>query len=254
MTLDVTMVACLEDNYAYVLRCTETGACAVVDPSEAPPVLAALRALDVRPTMVLNTHHHWDHVGGNLEIVERFPGVRVIAHASDRGRVPGQTDAVEGGAEIALGRVVLRALHVPGHTLGAIAWTTEDAAFTGDTLFLGGCGRIFEGDPAMMYASLQRIASSLAPNARVYCGHEYTVKNLRFVCALEPENPSLTAGLRAAEALRASGAPTVPHTLEEELRCNPFLRCDDPALEAAVGVSGGPVAVFAALRERRNAW
>lgn len=252
--LDVTLVPCLSDNYAYVLRDPATGECAVVDPSEAEPVLAALAALGARPTMVLNTHHHYDHVGGNEALIEAFPGLRVVAHASDQGRVPGQTEAVHDGDRVTLGGTALRVLHVPGHTLGAVTYASDDAAFTGDTLFLGGCGRLFEGDAAMMYASLRRIAETLDPATRIFCGHEYTANNLRFAAALEPDNAAVRDAVADAEGLRAEGLPTVPRSLRDERRINPFLRCDDAAVEAAVGVSRDPVGVFAALRERRNSW
>ena len=252
--LDVTLVPCLSDNYAYVLRDPATGACAVVDPSEGEAVLAALAALGARPTIVLNTHHHHDHVGGNEALIAAFPGLRVVAHASDQGRVPGQTEAVSDGDRVTLGGTALRVLHVPGHTLGAVTYASDDAAFTGDTLFLGGCGRLFEGDPAMMYASLQRIAETLDPATRIFCGHEYTANNLRFVAALEPDNAAVRAAVADAERLRAEGQPTVPKSLRDERRLNPFLRCDDPAVAAAVGGARDPVAVFAALRARRNNW
>ena len=252
--LDVTLVPCLSDNYAYVLRDPATGECAVVDPSEAEPVLAALAALGARPTMVLNTHHHFDHVGGNEGLAAAFPGLRVVAHASDQGRVPGQTEAVSDGDRVTLGATALRVLHVPGHTLGAVTYASDDAAFTGDTLFLGGCGRLFEGNPAMMYASLRRIADTLDPATRIYCGHEYTANNLRFVASLDPRDGEVADALAEAERLRAGDRPTVPKSLRDERRLNPFLRCDEPALAEALGVTGDPVAVLTALRERRNSW
>lgn len=252
--LDVTPVPCLSDNYAYVLRDPATGACAVVDPSEGEVVLAALASLGARPVMVLNTHHHHDHVGGNEALIAAFPGLRVVAHASDEGRVPGQTEAVSDGDRLALGGVALRVLHVPGHTLGAVTYASDDAAFTGDTLFLGGCGRLFEGDPAMMYASLRRLADTLDPATRIFCGHEYTARNLRFAASLEPRDGALLDAAAEAERLRAEGRPTVPGSLRDERRFNPFLRCDDPAVGEALGIGDDPVAVFAALRARRDSW
>ena len=252
--ITATPIPILSDNYAWLLRCTATGACAVVDPSDADVVLAALRALDARPSMILNTHHHLDHVAGNEALAAAFPGIAVIAHVSDRGRVPAQTASVENFDKVSLGDVTLQAMHVPGHSLGDVAWAAPDAAFTGDTLFLAGCGRIFEGHPQMMLTSLDRLATELDPRTRIYCGHEYTVKNLRFALTVEPGSADLVEALRFAESQRAAGTPTVPHTLANELRTNPFLRCDDDAFADAIGVRGGPLAVFTHLRELRNAF
>lgn len=237
--IEITPIPCLSDNYAYLVRCGATGAVAVVDPSEPGALLAALDARGMRPAMVLNTHHHHDHVGGNEGLAERYPGLRVVAHASDRGRVPAQTDAVEHGGTVTLGDLTLRALHVPGHTMGAIAWHVDGAVFTGDTLFLAGCGRLFEGTASMMRRSLVEVLGALDPGTRVYCGHEYTVKNLRFARSVSPDDPEVLAALARAESLRERDLPTVPGTLAEERRVNPFLRAPD-------------VERFAALRERRN--
>lgn len=222
----VRVVPCLSDNYAYLVRCERTGAAAVVDASEAGPVLEAARALDPAPVAIWCTHHHADHVGGNEEVA-RALGVRdVCGHASDRGRVPGQTRFLD-EESFSLGEIRVRTLHVPGHTLGAVAYVVEDdggrAVFTGDTLFAAGCGRLFEGTPAQMFASLAKLAA-LPPDTRVYCGHEYTLANLRFARTVEPENASLDAAEGRARAARDRGAPTVPTTIADERATNPFVR------------------------------
>jgi len=218
MTLKVTIVPCLSDNYAYLVEDAATGALVVVDPSEAPPVKQALAGRV--PQAVWCTHHHWDHVGGNEEL-----GVKeIVGHASDRGRLPGQTRFVEDGDELRLGESRVRVLHIPGHTLGAIAYAVDgDAVFTGDTLFVAGCGRLFEGTPAMMHSSLRTLAT-LAPATRVYCGHEYTQSNLEFAAHGEPDNAAVREAIARAAALRANGKPTVPGTIGDELATNPFVR------------------------------
>ncbi len=248
----VEIVPCLRDNYAYVVVCPETGAAAVVDPSEAPPVLDALSQLAVTPTTILATHHHPDHVGGVEGLVASFPSLRVVAHAHDRDRVPCVTRLVEHGDEERVGSLCFRALHVPGHTLGAVAWSGEGAVFTGDTLFLGGCGRLFEGTPAMMHRSLNGVLGALDGATRVYCGHEYTASNLAFAAHLEPGNEAVRAALDDARARRARGEPTVPGTLAHERRTNPFLRCHEPGVRAAAGVDGDDVAVLAAVRRMKD--
>src|SRR3954453_2338168 len=183
--LHITIVPCLEDNYAYLLD-DGSGELAVVDPSEAKPVLDALDALREATGRkgalgaILSTHHHHDHVGGNLELAQRFPGLRVLGFKTDRGRIPGQTEFLEDGETFTWGETAVRALHIPGHTLGAVGYVMKGAVFTGDTLFAAGCGRLFEGTPAMMHHSLCEVLAPLGAEMRVYCGHEYTIANLQF--------------------------------------------------------------------------
>lgn len=222
--LRITPLPVLKDNYAYLLEEPSTGTVAVVDPSEAGPIAAAVHARGGRLDFVINTHHHWDHVGGNLALKEAF-GSRIVGPERDRERIPGMEIGVREGEPFRLGAIELFGLEVPGHTTGAIAYYSPAAraVFTGDTLFLSGCGRLFEGTPAQMFESLGKL-KRLPGDTRVYCGHEYTISNTRFALTVEPENAALKARLAAAEAARAEGKPTVPATMDEERAANPFLR------------------------------
>jgi len=220
-------VPCLKDNYAYLVVCDQTGHAAVVDPSEAEPVLAALeREPELTLKAIWNTHHHHDHVGGNQEVCAARPGLEVVAHGSDRGRVPAQTRFAEEGDELSLGSLRAAIVHNPGHTRGAISYHVHGAPgalFTGDTMFGAGCGRLFEGSPADMFTSLGKL-TALPPDTRVYCGHEYTASNLAFAAAAEPDNQAVSERRQQVAALRARGEPSVPFTIADELASNPFVR------------------------------
>ncbi|HJQ75539.1 MAG TPA: hydroxyacylglutathione hydrolase [Gaiellaceae bacterium] len=253
--MDVVPVPQLSDNYAYLLVDPGTGQAAVVDCAEATPVLDAAAERKAHLASVLATHHHFDHVGGNEDLLAAVPGLRVFGSAGDAPRIPGITDRVRDGDAVEAAGVRGRAVMIPAHTSGHVAYyfPSEAAVFTGDTLFAGGCGRLFEGDAAQMMASLARLAA-LPPETRVYCGHEYTEKNLRFAATLEPGNAALTEKLARVQQLRREGKATVPSTIAEEQATNPFLRIDSPELRASVArqVPGvaleDPVAVFAAVR------
>jgi hydroxyacylglutathione hydrolase len=254
----VIPIPCLTDNYAYLVVCEETNLAAIVDASEAGPVERAVRDTKVSLDAIWSTHHHHDHVGGNEEIAKSFGVRNVFAHASDRGRVPGQTRYLESGESFAHGSLTVQTLHIPGHTLGAIAYVVKSASssesvFTGDTLFVAGCGRLFEGTPEQMHGSLGSLAR-LDDSTRVYCGHEYTLQNLRFAGSVEPGNPDVAASAARATALRAEGRPTVPSTIGDEKRVNPFLRLLSPQIRATVGVAAeaGEVAAFAAVRRWKD--
>jgi len=223
----IVPIPCLRDNYAYLVTCPVTFATAIVDPSESAPVLAAVAKLSKPPAEIWCTHHHPDHVGGNEELVRELGLTRVVGHVSDKGRIPCQTVFLEDGDAFTLGSLRVRVLHVPGHTSGAIAYVVEGdgapAVFTGDTMFLGGCGRLFEGTPAQMFESFRRIGE-LPAETRIYCGHEYTESNLKFAAHVEPDNEAIAEARAATARLREQGRPTIPGTLADERRINPFLR------------------------------
>jgi hydroxyacylglutathione hydrolase len=218
-------IACLKDNYAYLVVCDATKKCAVVDPSEAAPVIDAAKRAGVVPEAIWNTHHHWDHVGGNEELAAHFHIDAVFGHASDKGRIAKQSRFLEEGQRFEHGKITVSILHIPGHTTGAIAYVLDGegdspAVFTGDTLFVAGCGRLFEGTPEMMFVSFGKLAK-LDARTRVYCGHEYTASNLKFAAHAEPDNADVK---RAASSVEI---PSVPSTIAQEKLVNVFMRAKD---------------------------
>jgi hydroxyacylglutathione hydrolase len=245
------------DNYIWLVR--DGAHAAVVDPGDAAPVLAYLEREELALSAIVITHHHADHVGGNAALLARFP-VPVFGPA--RETIPGRTHALAEGDEITVPGLglALRVLDIPGHTAGHIGYVGGDAhggvAFVGDTLFAGGCGRLFEGTPAQMAASLAKLAA-LPGSTRVYCAHEYTLANLRFALAVEPGNAALRDRQRRDQDKRDHGVPTVPSTIAEERATNPFLRAGEPAVLAAAEAHAGrrladAVAAFAVVREWKN--
>lgn len=251
--LIIEQIPVLKDNYVYLLREPESGAVGVVDPAVSEPVLARLAAHGWTLTHILNTHHHGDHVGGNLEL-KRATGCTIVGPRADRERIPGIDVEVGEGEVYELGRAKADVFDIPGHTRGHIAyWFREsDALFCGDTIFMMGCGRLFEGTPKQMWASLSKLAR-LPDATRIYCAHEYTESNARFALTVDGANPALTARHGEVRRMRAAGKPTVPATLAEERATNPFLRADRPELAAAIGLAGAdPVAVFAEMRARKD--
>lgn len=245
--MKVMPVPCLRDNYAYLV--IENGRAAVVDPSQADPVLSAIGAARVELSEIWLTHHHWDHVGGIEPLVEQCPieHVRGSKYDAEQRRIPKQTEALSDGDSFDFGGASVDILEIPGHTLGAIAFVSGGNLFSGDTLFLAGCGRVFEGTMAMMSESLLKLRT-LPADTKVWCGHEYTVNNLRFAATVEPGNPDVARALSEALATREARRFTVPGQLGHELATNPFLRFDEPVLAAG----RDPVASFTALREAKD--
>ncbi len=256
--LKIEPIAAFSDNYIWLLH--DASGAWVVDPGDAAVVVAAIERI-ARPLLgILITHHHFDHTGGVEELVARYQP-RVVGPANQA--IKGvQTRLGKGDSVDVLG-VRFRVLEVPGHTLDHIAYYAPDARpepllFCGDTLFAAGCGRVFEGTPPMMYASLQQLAA-LPPNTRVFCAHEYTLANLNFAAAVEPGEPAIKHRISRDRARREQGQPTVPSSLAEELQTNPFLRCDQPAVEAAATAHAGqPLgdaeSVFAQIRAWKNSF
>jgi hydroxyacylglutathione hydrolase len=249
--LDIVQIPVLRDNYVYLVREPEANVVGVVDPAVSEPVLQRLAELGWRLTHILNTHHHNDHVGGNLEL-KAATGCTIVGPRADRERIPGIEIALGDGERWLFGKEEAQIFDVPGHTRGHIAYwfAQSDALFCGDTLFLMGCGRLFEGTPAQMWNSLGKL-KRLPGSTRIYCAHEYTQSNARFALTVDPGNAALQARAREVDRLRALGKPTVPATLAEERATNPFLRADDPAL-AAYAKTDDPVQVFAAVRQAKD--
>lgn len=253
--LTIEPVLCLKDNYAYLIYDQATGFCGVVDPSESLPVLSALSARGLKLTHILNTHHHKDHVGGNLEL-KAATGARIVGPGKDHARIPGIDDGVVEGEIIPFPGHDAHVLEIPAHTSGHIAFyfPRDRAVFTGDTLFAMGCGRLFEGTPAMMWASLSKL-NALPEDTRVYCGHEYTENNGRFALTLEPGNVALQARMQEVARIRANGQPTVPSTIALERETNPFLRADSAELRKTLGLAdAGVIDVFAETRKRKDSF
>ena len=247
--LSIEIVPCLKDNYAYLV--SAGGLCAVVDPSEATPIEKALRGRKL--THILNTHHHADHSGGNRELKEKY-GAEVVGPEKDRSRIPAIDVGVSETGGWQFGDMPVGILEVPAHTRGAIGFVFGGAVFTGDTLFALGCGRLFEGTPQMMFDSLAKFAA-LPDSTRIYCGHEYTLSNARFAMTLEPGNRDLRERLNQAEAQRAEGVPTIPSTIGQEKKANPFLRTGSDEIRATLGmIKAGDVEVFAEIRRRKDSF
>jgi hydroxyacylglutathione hydrolase len=247
--MNIITIPCLSDNYAYLV--VHGGSCAVVDPSEAAPVRAVLKREGLKLTHILNTHHHGDHVDGNLELKAEF-GALVVGPEKDTHRIPGIDIGVGEKEGWQFAGLPVAVLEVPGHTLGATTYVIEGNAFTGDTLFSCGCGRILEGDPEMMWASLNKLMA-LPDDTKLWCGHEYTEKNAAFALTLEPENQPLRMFTNVVRQARAKGTPSMPSTMKLEKIVNPMLRPDSPMLRKTLGMEDATdLQVFTEVRRRRN--
>jgi len=255
MPLDIRTIPCLDDNYAYLAHDADTGATALIDIPEAAPILAALEDLGWTLTDVLITHHHDDHIDGLAEVLAHYPA-RVTGADADAHRLPALDVKVTEGDRITVGSETGTVIDVSGHTLGHVAFhfPTSKAVFTADSLMGLGCGRVFEGTKPQMHESLQKLAV-LPGDTTVYSGHEYTAANAKFALTIDPDNPALISRVRQVTEHRASGRPTIPTLLSEELATNPFLRAHDPAIQAHLGMTGANATdVFTEIRTRKDSF
>ncbi|HAX75455.1 MAG TPA: hydroxyacylglutathione hydrolase [Cyanobacteria bacterium UBA11372] len=255
--MQVYRLPALSDNYVFLLHDPEKNIAAAIDPAEAEPVLRQLQALKAELVAIFNTHHHGDHVGGNQQLMQHFPQVCVYGGAEDAGRIPGQQVFLTEGSFVEFAGKVAEVFFVPGHTRAHIAYYFPPDApdqpgdlFCGDTLFAGGCGRLFEGTPAQMVASLSKLRA-LPDNTRVWCAHEYTEKNLEFALTVDGANPDLQKRYAEVKQARSRSEATVPSMLGVEKRTNPFLRWDVPELQAAAK-SSDRIQTFARIRGMKD--
>lgn len=255
MPLTLVTIPCLSDNYTYLVHDDASGDTAVFDVPEAGPILDELNRRGWTLSHIFLTHHHADHIDGVPALLAKAPAT-VIGGKADAHRLPPLDQEVGEGDRIALGGETVEVLEVPGHTTGHLAYHMPASGLlvTMDSLMHLGCGRLFEGTPDMMFASLQKMAA-LPPETVVCSGHEYAATNIRFALTIEPANPDLISRQEEIAAARAQGHPTVPTTLAQELSTNPFLRCEVAEVQAGVGMDGAdPVAVFSEIRKRRDSF
>lgn len=255
--MEVKRLPALSDNYIFVLYDPEQNIAATVDPAEAKPVLNCLQDLNAELVAIFNTHHHFDHVGGNRELKKHYPQAVVYGSAEDQGRIPHQAVFLHEGDTVTFGGRSGEVFFVPGHTSGHIAYYFPPAAgeavgelFAGDTMFVGGCGRLFEGTPRQMVDSLGKL-KTLPDQTRLWCAHEYTLKNYQFAISIEPNNPVVQSRYQEVQKARREGKATVPSLLEQEKQTNPFLRWDDENLQT-IAQSQDPAQTFGRLRGMKD--
>ncbi|MDN2568414.1 hydroxyacylglutathione hydrolase [Aquibium sp. A9E412] len=253
MALEIEQFTCRDDNFGVLAHDSETGETALIDAPEERAILAAIERTGWKPTMVLVTHKHPDHVEAIPALKERF-GLTVVGPAAEADSIPGIDRTLAEGDTVRVGRHEAKVIETPGHTAGHISYHFADAgiAFTADTLFALGCGRLFEGSPADMLGSMRKLAA-LPLDTVIYCGHEYTQANARFALSVDPTNSALKQRAERIDALREDGKPTLPTTLAEEMATNPFLRWHDPVIRRNLDMAdASDEAVFAELRKRKD--
>ena len=255
--MEIKRIPVLADNYIFILFSPEQKIAAVVDPAVSEPILDYLATIDARLTAIFNTHHHFDHVGGNQKLIEYFPDACVYGGAKDKGRIPQQRIFLNEGDTVEFAHRKGQVFFVPGHTRAHIAYYFPPEMpggvgelFCGDTIFAGGCGRLFEGTPAQMVDSIGKLRE-LPDNTRVWCAHEYTLNNLKFALTVEPDNLDLQSRYREVQRARSQGTATVPSLLGVEKQTNPFLRWDKAGLQATAKLKE-PARVFGRIRGMKD--
>ncbi len=254
--MKIIPIPCSFDNYSYLLICEQTDKAAVVDPTEAYPLMVALENYKVELSVILCTHHHHDHIGGAENLQAEYSGIETICYQGDKHRIPMADTYVDHGGSIQFGAQTGRVVHTPGHTTGSICYHFDGHLFVGDTLFGGGCGRLFEGSPEQMHTSLQQQIAILPDETKVYFGHEYTRTNLNFALTVDPDNPDIH---RRLDYLTDNSAISTPSTIALEKQTNPFLRADSEIIKTTLQIKYGakvedPLEVFTLLRQMRNSF
>lgn len=253
MPLEIRQIPCLSDNYGYLVHDPSTGQTATIDTPDANAINEALGKEGWTLTHIFNTHHHFDHTGGNTALKEQW-GCEIIGPRGEAAKIPDIDRQVGEGDIVELGTLKASVYDTPGHTNGHIVFhfPSEEVAFVGDTIFALGCGRLFEGTAEQMWASLSKIAA-WPGKTKLFCAHEYTQANAQFALSVDPDNQALKTRAAEIDAARAQGLPTVPMTVEEELRTSPFMRADQESLKIAVGMGNAIAAeVFAEVRTRKD--
>ena len=253
--MQIIPIPCLTDNYAYIISDKNSKTVGVVDPSEARPIISFLNKKNLKLNYILNTHHHFDHIGGNLELKKLY-NAKVVGFAGDKHRIPGIDITLKDNDKWNFENLEVKILHIPGHTLGHICFffEKEKVAFTGDTLFSLGCGRIFEGNHNQMLKSLSRI-KKLPMDTKIYCGHEYTYKNAEFCMKYDRNNVDLKKKFEEVKKLRSNNLPTIPSSLEDELKTNIFLRCNQNDLKTKLNMKNEEDSkVFKKIRDLKDSF
>ena len=253
--MKVIPIPCLTDNYAYIIKNNTSKKVGVVDPSETPPIINFLKREKLKLDYILNTHHHFDHIGGNIEL-KKIYNAKIVGFKNDEHRIPGIDITLNDNDEWNFGDSKVKILHIPGHTSGHICFffEKEKIAFTGDTLFSLGCGRIFEGNHKQMLESLNKI-KKLPKNTKIYCGHEYTYKNAEFCMKYDSNNTDLKKKFEIIKKLRSKNLPTIPTSLKDELNSNIFLRCDQNDLKIKLNMKNQEdFKVFKKVRDLKDSY
>ena len=253
--MKIIPIPCLTDNYAYIIYSSDKKTIGVVDPSEAQPIVSFLKKENLKLNYILNTHHHFDHIGGNNEL-KKIYNAKIVGFKGDIHRIPGIDIATKNNEKWNFGNSIVKIIHIPGHTLGHICFffEKEKIAFTGDTLFSLGCGRIFEGDHKQMLQSLNKI-KKLPKDTMIYCGHEYSYKNAEFCIKYDSSNTNLKNKFIKIKELRSKNLPTIPSSLEEELKSNIFLRCDQNDLKIKLNMRNREdIEVFTKVRDLKDSF